>query len=41
MFLISIINDIAKAENIDLEKHIKLKLAYNKTREKRHGNKTV
>lgn len=40
-YIISIINCIAHWCKIDLEIHMKLKLAYNKTRGKRHGNKAV
>ncbi|WMX17467.1 hypothetical protein [Aureispira sp. CCB-E] len=35
------IENLANLYKIDLEAHIKLKLAYNKTRGKRHGNKAV
>lgn len=40
-YIISVIQDIAHWHKIDLKQHIKLKLAYNKTRGKRHGNKAV
>lgn len=31
--------DLAEGENIDIEKHINMKLAYNQSREKMHGGK--
>lgn len=39
--LILKVKAIADSQQIDLERHIKLKLAYNKTRSKRHGGKVV
>jgi hypothetical protein len=34
------IDQIAEIEGIDLQKHIEMKMTFNKTREKLHGNKT-
>ncbi|BDS13075.1 nucleoside triphosphate pyrophosphohydrolase family protein [Aureispira anguillae] len=39
--LICKVKDMASKYEIDLERHILLKLAYNKTRGKRHGNKVL